>query len=185
MHIICFHQTHPIFSPPTSSPSPTTFPSIFMCTLSLIPLSLFSVPVCAHAWDHLLSGTTSVMETDSPLQCPSVRGGTSWGPPPSMLGFWLTWVHICSPSQCEFTCATTMSCLANTVFWGRLFPVALAIFLLPIPWWFLSFGRKGCGTDVQFRAEYSEVCYSLNVDQLWVSELIAIYYKESSLIRVE
>lgn len=100
-------------------PPPHFLPS--SCALSLIPLSPFSVPVCAHAWDHFLSGTTSVMKTDSPLQCPSVRGGTSWGPPPSMLGFWLTWIHICSPSQCEFTCATTMSCLANTVFWGRLF----------------------------------------------------------------
>lgn len=52
---------------------PPTFPSIFMCTLSLIPLSPFSVPVCAHVWDHLLSGTTSVMKTDSPLQYPLLQ----------------------------------------------------------------------------------------------------------------
>lgn len=134
MHIICFHQTHPhsLSSNFFSVPPPATFPSIFMCTLSLIPLSPFSVPVCAHAWDHLLSGTTSVMKTDSPLQYPLLQAllHPCWG-----FG-WLEFIYAvpASVSSC-----VQLPCHVLQI----LFPVAPAIFLLPIPWWFLSFGRKG------------------------------------------
>lgn len=122
-------------------PPPATFPSIFMCTLSLIPLSPFSVPVCAHAWDHLLSGTTSVMKTDSPLQYPLLQAllHPCWG---------FGWLEFIYEVPASVSSCVQLPCHVLQI----LFPVAPAIFLLPIPWWFLSFGRKGCSTDVQFRA---------------------------------
>lgn len=41
--------------------------------------------------------------------------------------------------------------------------------------WSLNFGRRGCDTDVSFRAEYFMVSYSLHCEYFRASMLITIY----------
>lgn len=45
----------------------------------------------------------------------------------------------------------------------------------------LSLGRRKCSICVLFRAEHSEVSYSLSLGQLWISVLITIYCKQKLL----
>lgn len=55
----------------------------------------------------------------------------------------------------------------------------LRVFLFPLLPWFLSLGRRGYDIDVPFGVgRYSAVSYSLHLDWLWLSMLIAMSSSE-------
>lgn len=93
-----------------------------------------------------------------------------WPPPPSMLAFILAWAR--------------KSCACCYNHWEAIGshppPQAPTNFLLSLPQWFLSLGKRRCVTNVPVKAENSAVSFSLPW-QLWVFVLTAIYYKRKLL----
>lgn len=87
--------------------------------------------------------------------------------------------HTCSPSCCEFMCATAPSCSIKYCFASGPLPWLLQAFCHCDPW---ALGKGGCHRDVPFKTENSVVPYSWYVDQLWASVLVAIYCKKKLLL---
>lgn len=74
-------------------------------------------------------------------------------------------------------CVVVLACLENVWLYKLsylAFTISPCLFLDV----YLSLKVKGCDIDVPFRAEHSSVSYFLNIDQLWVSILTAIYHKK-------
>lgn len=170
------------FSSPNSSPNkPLPLPLLSHTTIEFSTFFLrHQVQVVLHkylwewgqAWYVVdLPGVTSLEKTDSlslsqqlsNASSSSASCGSLWPPPPSMLGFCLTWV--CTGLVCANTTTVTsylqLPCLSrreNTVSL-TLSTTSGSYNLSPLPRISLSVGCRECDAYVPFRAEYSTVSY--------------------------
>lgn len=144
---------------PTSPTSPrfTPFPCPPNCVLSFFFLFV-------HQWQH----SSRKLPLSAAINCQQflARGGTSYPPPLSMLGFGaraLSFPGAC-PSCCEFICAAALPCPED--------PASSYSFTTSVShrlsrsssndhW---ALGGDGEVIDAPFRAEYSAGSYSLHQD---------------------
>lgn len=89
----------------------------------------------------------------------------------------LVCVAFCMQSQHgEFIGAITLLCWEHTLSCSCPLLLALTVFLLFLPLWYL--GLEWCSIDVMFRTEYAEFSYSVHVGQFWIFILIAVYWRK-------
>lgn len=106
--------------------------------------------------------------------------------PPHRQRFCLLWAHARLVCAVAITLSSYMPlpcCIQKTLFsYSNPSAQAPKILLLSFPWHSPGLG-VGVGEwsvlGIPFRAEHSEVFYSLHIDQLWVSVLTSIYCRKS------
>lgn len=143
------------------------------------------LPICSWVWHHPLKhgqatrshahegNWVSIPWQPSTTKNTSVRGGTSWIPPSSLLGFLLapTCTSLLQAARAaeSLWMQQPLLCPENTVLW-QLSPVfGSCNFSAPSFVMSLNTGGKKVNTDVPFRTQYCTVIYFLHSDQLWLS----------------